>query len=308
MNLFVTGADGFAGSHLVKLLLAQGHAVTGTRLESRSASPVLSGPEHDRVRWITMDLARADSVRDALREDFDAVVHLAAVAGSRDAGADKGYAWAVNAGGTARLLDGLVARGSRARVIVVSSSMVYGEGAGRAHRETDPVNPLSAYGATKLGTEICALQFARQHGLGVIIARPWPHTGPYQQSGRQFPDWLARLRKGETRMPFGDPGAVRDYLDVRDVARAYLALAERGAPGEVYNIASGTGRTFTELFSSLSRAAGVAAELVASPDRRRGWDEQYSVGDPGKLTGATGWTPAINFDQTLRDMVHAQAH
>lgn len=305
MNVLVTGADGFAGSHLVKLLLGSGHTVTGTRLESRVGNPVLTQAEHDAVQWVIMDLHRSDSVREAIRENFDAVVHLAAVSGSRDAGADQGYAWGVNAGGTARLLDVLVQRSSNARIVVVSSSMVYGEGAGRANRETDPVKPLSSYGATKLGTEICALQFAQQHNLGVMLARPWPHTGPHQQSGRQFPDWLARLRKGETRIPFGDPHAIRDYLDVRDVAQAYLALIEQGTPGEIYNIASGIGRTFDQLFSSLCRAAGVEAQLVASPDRRRGWDEQFSVGDPAKLRGQTGWMPGYDFDQTLRDMVHA---
>lgn len=305
MKVLVTGADGFAGSHLVKALLGAGHTVTGTRLEARAGHPVLSQAEHDAVQWTIMDLHRSDSVRDAIREDFDAVIHLAAVSGSRDAGADKGYAWGVNAGGTARVLDVLVQRNSQARIVVVSSSMVYGEGAGRANQETDAVRPLSAYGATKLGTEICALQFAEQHNLRIMVARPWPHTGPHQQSGRQFPDWLARLRKGERQIQFGDPEAIRDYLDVRDVARAYLALVERGTPGEIYNIATGIGHTFNQLFSMLARAAGVQATMVASPDRRRGWDEQFSVGAPEKLSRQTGWTPAYDFEQTLRDLVHA---
>ena len=308
MNVLVTGADGFAGSHLVKTLLAADHRVTGTRIEPRARSPILTQAEHDQVKWLTMDLQRSDSVRNAIQEDFDVVVHLAAVSGSRDAGADLGYAWGINAGGTARLLDALVHRSSESRVLVVSSSMVYGEGAGRANRETDSLNPLSAYGATKLGTEICAQQFAQQYDLGIMIARPWPHTGPHQQSGRQFPDWLARLRKGETRIAFGDPEAIRDYLDVRDVARAYLALVERGIPGEVYNIATGKGRSFAELFARLCKASGVSGEIVQNPDKRRGWDEEYSVGDPAKLTNETGWTPGYDIDQTFLDMVHAQTN
>ena len=308
MNVLVTGADGFVGSHLIKALLAAGHQVTGTRLENRVPSPVLEQAEYDRIRWVLLDLHRADSVRDAIREEYDSVIHLAAVSGSRDAGADKGYAWGVNAGGTARLLDALVHRSRDARVLVVSSSMVYGEGQGRPITELDPTQPLSAYGATKLGMEICAQQFSREHGLSVIIARPWPHTGPYQQPGRQFPDWLARLRRGETRVPFGDPEAMRDYLDVRDVVNAYLALIERGEASQIYNIASGNEFTFRELFERLARAFGVSAELTGNPERRRGWDEQYSVGDASKLKAATGWKPSYSIDQTFRDMVHAQTH
>ncbi len=305
MNVLVTGADGFAGSHLIKALLGEGYRVTGTRLEARTGSPVLSPAEYDEVRWVTMDLTRLDSVRGGIKEDFDAVVHLGAVAGSRDAGADVGYAWTVNAGGTARLLDAVASRNARARVLVISSSMVYGEGNGRPSSETDPVRPLSAYAATKLGTELCAEQFARQHGLPVIIARPWPHTGPFQQRGRLMTDWLARLRHGETRLEFGDPEAIRDYLDVRDVARAYVALLLKGTTGEIYNVASGAGRTFREMFEMLAKETGVKADLVSVKKERRGWDEQYSVGNAGKLRAQTGWHPAIPLDQTFRDMVHA---
>jgi GDP-4-dehydro-6-deoxy-D-mannose reductase len=255
-----------------------------------------------------MDLTRLDSVRGGIKAGLDAVIHLGAVAGSRDAGADVGYAWSVNAGGTARLLDAVAHRNPGARVLVISSSMVYGEGNGRASRETDTLRPLSAYAATKIGTEICAEQFSRQHQLPVIIARPWPHTGPFQQRGRLITDWLARLRQGQTQVEFGDPDAVRDYLDVRDVARAYLALLRQGTPGQVYNIASGNGRTFSAMFSMLAQAAGVDAALVPAARERRGWDEQYSVGDADKLKHETGWRTAISLEQTFRDMVHAQAH
>jgi GDP-4-dehydro-6-deoxy-D-mannose reductase len=308
MKVLVTGADGFAGSHLVKALLAEGHQVTGTRLENRTRSPVFTPEEFEAVRWIPMDLSRSDSVRDAVNDEYDAVVHLAAVSASSDAGADAGFAWEVNAGGTARLLDRLVQLKSAARILVVSSSVVYGEGQGRAAREDDSMRPMSAYAATKLGTEICAGQFARLHHLPLMVARPWPHTGPFQQPRRLFTDWLAALKRGETEVRFGDPDAVRDYLDVRDVVRAYVALLQGEVKGGPYNVASGRGRTFREMFQLLADVVGVAARLIQAPERRRGWDEEYSVGDPGRLNRATGWTPHYELGDTLRDMVHAQTH
>ncbi|MEO8200107.1 MAG: NAD(P)-dependent oxidoreductase [Gemmatimonadota bacterium] len=308
MNVLVTGADGFVGSHLVKVMLAAGWGVTGTRLEPRTRSPLLTEGEYDAIRWVKLDLMRSESVKEATTGDYEAVVHLAAVSGSNDAGGDAGYAWAVNAGGTARLLDAIARRNSEALVLVVSSSVVYGEGAGRPHQESDLPRPLSAYAATKLGTEICAEQFARQFGLKLMVARPWPHTGPFQQRDRLMTDWLARLRHGEHAINFGDPDAVRDYLDVRDVASAYMALLTAGRPGETYNVATGRGYTFRQLFALLAEAAGVAGELVSSPQRRRGWDEQHSVGDPAKIKDETGWSPHYPLSQTLRDMVHAQTH
>jgi GDP-4-dehydro-6-deoxy-D-mannose reductase len=308
MKTLVTGADGFAGAHLVKELLRRGWTVTGTRLENRTRSPVLTQEEFEAVRWIPMDLSRSDSVRDAVSEDYEAVVHLAAVSASSDAGADAGFAWEVNAGGTARLLDSLVQRKSAARILIVSSSVVYGEGNGRAAKENDNLRPLSAYAATKLGTETCAGQFARLHHLPLMVARPWPHTGPFQQPRRLFTDWAAALRRGEREIRFGDPEAVRDYLDVRDVVQAYVALLEHAVQGGPYNVASGRGRTFNELFRLLTETLGVEARLVQAPERRRGWDEQFSVGDATHLRESTGWAPQYDLGMTLRDMVNAQTH
>jgi GDP-4-dehydro-6-deoxy-D-mannose reductase len=289
-------------------LIRLGWSVTGTRLENRTRSPVLSQEEFETVRWVPMDLSRSDSVRDAISDDYEAVVHLAAVSASSDAGADAGFAWEVNAGGTARLLDRLVQQKSSARILIVSSSVVYGEGNGRAAREDDALRPMSAYAASKLGTEICAGQVARLHHLPLVVARPWPHTGPYQQPRRLFTDWLAALRRGEREIRFGDPDAVRDYLDVRDVVGAYVALLQGAVKGGPYNVASGQGRTFQEMFELLAGAAGREARLVRAAERRRGWDEQYSVGDPARLRQETGWTPHYELKDTLRDMVHAQTH
>jgi GDP-4-dehydro-6-deoxy-D-mannose reductase len=307
MKTLVTGGDGFVGAHLVKELVRRGWLVTATRLENRTKSPVLTREEFEAVRWVPMDLTRSDSVRDAISDDYEAVVHLAGVAASSDAGADAGFAWQVNAGGTARILDRLVQQKSRARVLIVSSSVVYGEGQGRAAHEDDPLRPMSAYAATKVGTEICAGQFARLHHLPLVVARPWPHTGPFQQPRRLFTDWLAALRRGEREIRFGDPDAVRDYLDVRDVVQAYLALLGVGKGGP-YNVATGQGRTFEDMFDLLAATVGADARLVRAPERRRGWDEQYSIGDPGRIRQETGWAPQYDLKDTLRDMVHAQAH
>jgi GDP-4-dehydro-6-deoxy-D-mannose reductase len=101
---------------------------------------------------------------------------------------------------------------------------------------------------------------------------------------------------------------VRDLLDVRDVARAYIELLVSGAPGEAYNVARGEGVTLRELFRRLADLAGVNVEPVPDAALMRSGDIQYLVGDASKLNRATGWSPRITLEQTLREMVDAQAH
>jgi GDP-4-dehydro-6-deoxy-D-mannose reductase len=109
-------------------------------------------------------------------------------------------------------------------------------------------------------------------------------------------------------VPVGNLEPVRDILDVRDVVRAYVALLERGAAGEVYNVASGRGISMAELFARLAAIVGVAASPVADPALLRPVDMPYLVGDSTKLRAATGWTPELPLDTTLADLVHAQAN
>jgi GDP-4-dehydro-6-deoxy-D-mannose reductase len=117
------------------------------------------------------------------------------------------------------------------------------------------------------------------------------------------------VKSGEdSRVPTGNLSPVRDFLDVRDVVEAYLALLVAGVPGEVYNIARGQGISLVELFQQLADLIGVPAVPVPDPGLRRRGDIPHLVGDSRKLRQVTGWSPTIPLEQTLRDMVNAQAH
>ncbi len=309
MNILVTGADGFVGSWLARRLLEEGHSVSGTVRTGRPApNRILDDRERGAISWRAMELGNPPSLAAALEGEWDAVVHLAAVSGSGGAERDPATAWQVNAVGTANLL-GTLARGTRrpVTVLVVSSGEVYGAGEPRPRRETDPVAPRSAYAWSKAGAELAAFSHDNHRNLRVMIARPFPHTGPGQVA-LLVPRWLARLREGDGEVRIGDPGAVRDYLDVRDVVEAYRLLLDQGEPGAVYNVARGTGFTLGSIFESLRSALGSGARLVARPDPARTWDVDHLVGDPARLTTATGWTPRLSFEQTLADMIDAEAH
>ncbi len=315
MKVLVTGAGGFVGRWLLPALVAEGHEVLGTRLPGEAPPDFLDEGQRRHVRWLPMELRETDSVRAAVDEMPDAVIHLAAVASGADARRDPGLAWDVNAGGTARLADVLGDRRAAGTgdplLLLVSTAEVYGAVTpARARVEADPVAPISPYAASKVGAEVAALEAARRTGLRVVIARSFAHTGPHQTDRYVVPAFARRLkaarRIGAPVVKTGNLEPVRDFLDVRDVVRAYLALLARGQPGEVYNIASGEGHSLASIFARLAELIGVRAIPEVDPQLSRTSDLPHLVGDAARLTAETGWRPSIAFDQTLQDVVNAQ--
>ena len=114
-------------------------------------------------------------------------------------------------------------------------------------------------------------------------------------------------REGRRQVTTGNLAPIRDITDVRDVVAAYAALLGKGSAGEVYNIARGEGIALADVFARLAQAVGVEAEPVPDPSLARSGDIPHLVGDPAKLRAATGWTPVYTIDQTLRDVLDAQA-
>ena len=308
MKVLVTGADGFVGARLVRRLAAEGHEpIAAVRPGSPDPKPKF-GSQAERIRMVPLELTEAESVRDAVATRPDAVVHLAAVASGVEARKDPLGAWTVNAVGTARLAEAL---GSEPTLLVVSTAEVYGAGPAVPRRESDPVAPCSPYGASKLGAEIAALEVHRRVGLKVIVARPFPHIGPGQDERYVVPAFAGRIRVAKRisapAVRVGNLTSVREFLHVDDVVDAYCRLLAGGRPGEVYNVASGRGITLEEVFYRLCDLIGYRPLPEAHPALMRTADIPHLVGDGGKLRAATGWEPRTPLEQTLREVVDAQA-
>lgn len=311
MKVLVTGADGFVGRHVLVALTSAGHGVIACH--GAAAAPPAWGREGPLagVTWRPLELRRQESVTAVLQDRPDAVLHLAAVSSGAAARKDPGLAWEVNAAGTARLLEAASLSGSMPAVVVVSTGEVYGDAGRVPIVEEAAAAPVSPYAASKLGAEEAAREVARRTGLRVVIARPFAHTGPGQATEFVAPAFLSRIRAarsaGAATVATGNLEPVRDFLDVRDVAAAYVLLLSQGRAGVTYNIASGHGVPLRQLFSRLAALVGANVEPVTDPALVRSADIPYLVGNASRLAGETGWMPRYSLDQTLRDLTNAQA-
>jgi GDP-4-dehydro-6-deoxy-D-mannose reductase len=316
MNVLVTGADGFVGSWLVRRLVAEGHAVTGTfRVEEDHRARRFDAAVRDRVAWVALELADDESVRHAAAGPWDAVAHLAAVSWVSVAERSPGRAWNENAGGTARLVralgDGVRAGDVDPLVLVVSSVEVYGPGSPAPRREGEPPAPVSAYAASKVGAEVAALTEWRRTGLRVVIARPSPHTGRGQHERALVPRYARRvLTARRMRAPAIATGlldGVRDFLHVADVVDAYARLLTAGVPGDVYNVSSGEPVRLEDVVLRLCALADWKPILEVDAADVRADAVPHLVGDSTKLRSATGWKPRRTLDETLQEVLDAQA-
>jgi GDP-4-dehydro-6-deoxy-D-mannose reductase len=262
---------------------------------------------------MSLELTETASVDHFISSPVDAIVHLAAMASGSEARTDPAGAWVANAAGTARIVDAAVrlreAGIADPLLMIVSTAEVYGRGKQAPRQEQDPISPQSPYAASKAGAELAGLEAWRRTGLRVVIARPFPHTGKGQLSHYVVPAFIERLRaakaRGATRVPTGNLDPVRDLLDVRDVAEAYLGMLASSTPGEAYNIARGEGVSLRDLFHRLRELMDVDVEPVLDPALVRAADIPHLVGDASKLRKATGWLPTVSLEQTLRDMLDA---
>ena len=299
--VLVTGAAGFAGSHIVEQLGPVCEVVAWARSQPPAEIAHLA-------RWTRLDLLDRDRVRREIAALQPAAVYHCA--GASHVGAswqDTARPLASNALATHYLIDALRRTGAATRVLVTGSATVYAPSTA-ALREDDALAPNSPYAASKLAQEQLALAETSTHGVGVIVARPFNHTGARQRPDFAAPGMarqIALIERGklEPLIKVGNLDAERDLSDVRDTVRAYTLLIDRGVPGTVYNVASGVGRSIRSVLDALVRRALVPVTIALDAERLRPNDTPVIVGDASRLRAATGWTPAIPFDRTIDDLL-----
>lgn len=305
MRLFVTGATGFAGGHLVEMLLAEGHTVTALVHAATSRHELAAG-----VKAVAGDLLDEMAVLTAVAEaQPDIIYHLAGQAYPARSWQMPGQTIAVNTVGTANVLHA-AARWGAARVVVVTSADMYGpiNLEMLPITEQTPPQPRHPYGVSKLAAAQLVPIYWERFGLEVVEARPFNHLGPGQGLGFVAPDFasqIAAIKRGdrEKKLLVGNLEALRDFTDVRDVARAYMALAERGVAGETYLIASGRPIPIQQILTTLIELAEIEVEIEQDVARLRPSDTPCLYASFAKLERQTGWQPQIPLRQSLADVL-----
>ena len=315
MRVLVTGGGGFVGQWLAKALLARDDAVDLAGLGEPSPSGVLSAHELSRIRWLPLDVRDDRAVDDVVeRSRPDVVAHLAAVSFPPDADRDPALTFDVNVLGTVRLLNAIGRRRAAGAldpvVLVIGSAVQYGrhDDSDMPLEEGTEQRPINTYAASKVGQEVVALQVHRATGLRVICTRSFNHSGVGQAPEYLLPSVVARamrIARGEERRLTLGNDAVRDYLHVSDVVRAYLLLLSHGTAGQVYNVASGHGVSVRQLAADVLLRANVNAEISSDPALARSTDIPVLVGSPGRLMRDTGWAPLKTHADIIDDLLRS---
>ncbi len=300
MNIAITGVNGFVGKHLVHEVLSQGHQVIGLGQESAA---------HEEITDSLFEYACVDLTAQwpELSSQVDAVIHLAglaAVGPSFDA--PQKYI-NLNSAMVTNLCEHYIDQEKKPRIVIISSGAVYDPNQPMPLAEDARVILNSPYAVSKILVENQA-EYYRQRGLECIVMRPFNHIGPGQLPGFILPDFhkrIAELPADQNTISVGNIDTKRDYTDVRDIVKAYTAVAiQPNLTTSLFNVCSGKSLSGREILDLLKQSMNRPdIEFVVDQSLIRPTDPKDIIGNSSQLQTETGWAPAISIETTVQDFV-----
>jgi nucleoside-diphosphate-sugar epimerase len=291
MRYLVTGAAGFIGSHLLRALLEHGHDAVGWDAFTDYYDPALKEENARHLPVTRVDLAEDDVELAGL----DGIFHLAGQPGVASFGGLFPVYVRQNVLASQRLFESAAAEG--VRVVVASSSSIYGDAAAYPTPEDTVPHPLSPYGITKLACEHLASAYGSEFGLQVSTVRYFTIYGPRQRPDMAFTKIVSCLAEDRPFELYGDGSQSRSFTYVDDAVDATIATMERAAPGSTYNVGGGAGVSLLEAIETLGRIAGRRLEVIRRP--RREGDAARTAADTTRIRADLGWQPMTALEDGL---------
>lgn len=302
----ITGINGFVGAHLTTALLAGGYDVVGydhvDDIEKRAVPREL--------KVFTGDIRDEPRLQEAIHSAKpDVIFHLAAQSSVKLSFEDPAETFAVNVNGTLNVLEIVSKLETPPRLLLVSSSEIYGVLSPEQVPVTEdaPMAPVNPYAVSKATVDLMAHQYFRTYRLPVYWVRAFSHTGPGQRTVAALSDWAFQAAKIELGLStpvikVGNLDATRDFTDVRDTVQAYIAVVGKGQPGKPYNVCSGRGHKLGDLLDIVLSFSSKKIKVVPDPSRLRPVDIPILIGSFERLRQDTSWVPTIEIETTLRDI------
>ncbi len=311
MRILITGVTGFAGTHLANLLAEDSHDLDlyGTYRHSGRDSLLEISRE---VELIECDVNYFQSVERVLESVLpDIIFHFAAYVSVAKSFEHPALIFQTNAIGTINLLEAVRKVCKGAKILIPGSAEVYGKVklADMPIKETQALKPQNPYGLSKAMQEMLGLYYFNAFGLNIYLTRTFHYTGPGQPPGfvcSDFARQIADIERGkqDSILRVGNLGAKRDFLDIRDVVKAYWEIVEKGSPGADYNVCQGKSMSIKEILDTLLQMSPCDIPVKIDKEKLRPVDVPDFVGDNSKLKRDTSWVPQIDMAETLRDVLN----
>jgi GDP-4-dehydro-6-deoxy-D-mannose reductase len=313
-NYFITGISGFVASHFLDLLDSKETAdITVLGIDSFISENIKKcSYQNITLQLETLNLLDYQSLEKLLIEFTPAyIVHLASFSSVGKSWDEPLATFMNNTNIFLNICEIIRKNNIKCRLLSIGSSEEYGNVP--AHcipiNESTRLNPLSPYAVARVSQEMLAQCYVLSYKLDIILTRSFNHIGPRQRDIFVVPSFVKQILKGikgglsEITLLTGDISVIRDFLDVRDVVRAYQLLLEKGTAGEAYNVCGGRGYPLKEIIDMLAELLRITIMTETDLAKIRPNDNKVIIGDNAKIKSHTGWQPKISFRQTLQDLI-----
>lgn len=304
-KVVITGADGFIGSHLTEALLAEGMEVRAlTQYNSFNDWGNLEGISHPALEVVSGDVRDPNFCRELVK-GADTVFHLAALIAIPYSYVAPASYVDTNVKGTLNMCEACRDAGTE-RLLVTSTSEVYGTARYVPIDEKHPRQPQSPYSASKIGADAIAKSFHNAFGLGVTIVRPFNTYGPRQSARAIIPTIITQIASGKREIKVGDLTPTRDFNYVADTCAGFIAIAKSDRTiGEEINIATGREMTMQKTLETIASLMDADVTWVRDPERIRPSKSEVFrlLGDSTRLRELTGWKPGHTLEEGLRKTI-----